>query len=687
MNLFSRAVFFSTLQGVEMPMDILWIDGSSLTLRDVIEVARQRRRVRITPETLARTTRCRAVVDKLVEHNEPVYGLTTGFGSKRNVFISREDTRTLQHNLLRSHASGIGTPLPEDVVRAALLLRANALCRGHSGLRTVVLEKLTELLNKDVYPWVPDQGSVSASGDLAPLSHLSLVLVGDPGGRIYDPGRRRNSRRELDIVELPDLEGFLGATPENLKMCHDYTPIDLQAKEGLALTNGVQVTCALGVINAWDAEGLAMQADMSCALSLEAFQGIVAAFDERIASARPYPGQKASAANVRVMVESSSILSNPLNLAILDKCIRLLEDYSAHSQTCGLQEELDTVLCGLREARNDPHRLGRDNADPATKDSPEGLSAAQRRGLHPHQVRLQHCIRTLFESDTPDAAELRELLTQLAELLERAVPRIPSVQDDYSFRCASQVHGAVRNALAHVMEMLLVEANSSTDNPLIFPPDGPEDPEEYRKSLTIESCRAAVRSGGNFHGEPLALAMDYLTMAVSELGSISERRVAKIVDGRHNNGLPSLLIHKSGLNSGFMIPQYTAAALVSENKSQCFPASVDSIPTCENTEDHVSMGLIAARKTRTVIENVEKIIAIELLTAFQALHFRAPFHKELGAGTQILFDLMESNPNIFFVEEDRILAPLIFAVLKMVRTRQIIDALDSRVSLTHYPSF
>ena len=245
----------------------------------------------------------------------------------------------------------------------------------------------------------------------------------------------------------------------------------------------------------------------------------------------------------------------------------------------------------------------------------------------------------------------------------------------------------MRNALAHVMEMLLIEANSSTDNPLIFPPEGPEDPQAYRASLSIEACRAAVRSGGNFHGEPLALAMDYLTMAMAELGSISERRVAKIVDGKHNNGLPSLLIHRSGLNSGFMIPQYTAAALVSENKSQCFPASVDSIPTCENTEDHVSMGLIAARKTRTVIENVEKIIAIEFLTAYQALHFRKPFHKELGRGTQILFDALEANPNVFFVEEDRILAPLIFAVLDMVRTRKLIDALEGKVSLVHYPSF
>lgn len=670
-------------------MEILWIDGQSLRLKDVVEVARLRRRVRIAPEALLRTERCRAVVDRLVEHNVPVYGLTTGFGSKRNVFISREDTKTLQHNLLRSHASGIGKPLGEDVVRAALLLRANALCRGHSGLRPVVLEKIIELLNRDVYPWVPDQGSVSASGDLAPLSHLSLVLVGDPGGRIYDPSRRRASRRDLDIVETPDMEGFVAATPENLKMFHDYTPVDLEAKEGLALTNGVQVTCALGIMNAYDAEGLVMQADMSCALSLEAMQGIRTAFDPEIALARPYPGQEASAANVRLLVEGSSLLASPLNLAILDKCIRQLQENETLAQEVNMAQEVQELTHQLETARSFPHELARTHAgQTAVNDEPaDPLAGALRRGIYPIQVHLQSCIRRLFEQNTPAAAQLREQLTQVAELLERAVPRIPPVQDDYSFRCASQVHGAVRNALAHVMEMLLIEANSSTDNPLIFPPDGPEDPQAYRASLSIEACRAAVRSGGNFHGEPLALAMDYLTMAMAELGSISERRVAKIVDGKHNNGLPSLLIHRSGLNSGFMIPQYTAAALVSENKSQCFPASVDSIPTCENTEDHVSMGLIAARKTRTVIENVEKIIAIEFLTAYQALHFRKPFHKELGRGTQILFDALEANPNVFFVEEDRILAPLIFAVLDMVRTRKLIDALEGKVSLEHYPSF
>lgn len=670
-------------------MEILWIDGQSLRLKDVVEVARLRRRVRIAPEALLRTERCRAVVDRLVEHNVPVYGLTTGFGSKRNVFISREDTKTLQHNLLRSHASGIGTPLGEDVVRAALLLRANALCRGHSGLRPVVLEKIVELLNRDVYPWVPDQGSVSASGDLAPLSHLSLVLVGDPGGRIYDPSRRRASRRDLDIVETPDMEGFVAATSENLKMFHDYTPVDLEAKEGLALTNGVQVTCALGIMNAYDAEGLVMQADMSCALSLEAMQGIRTAFDPEIALARPYPGQEASAANVRLLVDGSSLLASPLNLAILDKCIRQLQENETLAQEVNMAQEVQELTHQLESARSFPHELARTHAGKTgvNDELADPLAGALRRGLYPIQVRLQSCIRRLFEQNTPAAAQLREQLTQVAELLERAVPRIPPVQDDYSFRCASQVHGAVRNALAHVMEMLLIEANSSTDNPLIFPPEGPEDPQAYRASLSIEACRAAVRSGGNFHGEPLALAMDYLTMAMAELGSISERRVAKIVDGKHNNGLPSLLIHRSGLNSGFMIPQYTAAALVSENKSQCFPASVDSIPTCENTEDHVSMGLIAARKTRTVIENVEKIIAIEFLTAYQALHFRKPFHKELGRGTQILFDALEANPNVFFVEEDRILAPLIFAVLDMVRTRKLIDALEGKVSLVHYPSF
>jgi histidine ammonia-lyase len=678
-------------------MEPLYIDGYNLTLKDVVSVARYGRKVYLHEKSKELTTRCRTIVDILVQHNVPVYGLTTGFGSKRNVFIDKEDTKILQHNLIRSHASGIGTPLSEDVVRAALLLRANALSRGHSGLRAVVLEKILELLNKNVYPWVPDQGSVSASGDLAPLSHLSLVIVGDNGGKIYDPRLKRENKRGANYVEKPVDEGFVYSTPENLKSFFDYEPISLEAKEGLALTNGVQVTCGLGIMNSYDAASLAAQGDISCSLSMEALKGIITAFDKDIANARPYPGQISSAYNVRTLLKDSSILSVPLNLAILDKSIRLLKDSKPLLIEEKWKGKLTEIIEGLSEIQKNPHDFSKKNMEKELETeviegvyvASDPLTLSLRKGLHPWQLKVFSLIRRVLESeiDDPRVANLRENLTTVAELLEKAVPKIPSVQNDYSFRCASQVHGAVRNVLNHVMEILLIEANSSTDNPLIFPPDGPEDLEEYKKSLTVEKCKKAVRSGGNFHGEPLAFAMDYLSMAIAELGSISERRVAKIVDMNHNNGLPSLLVYQSGLNSGFMIPQYTAAALVSENKTLCFPASVDSIPTCENTEDHVSMGLIAARKTRSIIENAEKIIAIEFLTAFQGIHFRKPFNKELGIGTQAVFDLMENTQDIEFVKKDRILAPMISKTLELVCSRTILEKVISMDLLSKIPHF
>lgn len=657
-------------------MEYLQIDGNSLNIEQIIQVARNRRRVKLSPAAMESTARCRAVVDMLVKHNVPVYGLTTGFGSKRNVFIDKEDTRKLQHNLVRSHASGIGKPLSEDVVRAALLLRANALAKGQSGLRTIVLEKILEILNKDIYPWVPDQGSVSASGDLAPLSHLALVVIGDPGGKIYDPANAIKSSRPGNYVEYPDNDGFISSERSNLRNLFGYEAIDLEAKEGLALTNGVQVTCAVGIINAWDTSMLVKHSDIASAMSLETIKGIAGAFDERIANARPYQGQKISASNIRLMIENSSILSIPINLAMVRKVTVLLKDSTEiKSIPDEIKSSIEKIISSLEKIRLNPHSL--------ITDEKENKASQLRRGLIPCQTEIQTVIRKLFNMDTDEGSllTLRENLVQGADILEKAVPKIASVQDDYSFRCASQVHGAVRNTLSHVMELLTVEANSATDNPLIFPPEGPADLNEYISSLTVEKCAESVISGGNFHGEPIALAMDYLTMGVSELGSISERRTAKIVDGRHNNGLPSLLIDKSGLNSGFMIPQYTAAALVSENKSQCFPASVDSIPTCENTEDHVSMGLIAARKTRTVLENTEKIIAIELLNSFQGLHFRYPFNRELGKGNQIVFDLMEQTKGIEFVSEDRILAPLISTILSLVKSNEILNQLTKHLNL------
>ncbi|MGM0596581.1 MAG: HAL/PAL/TAL family ammonia-lyase [Myxococcota bacterium] len=663
-------------------MQHLSINGHDLKLKNIISVARQRQRVELSPKSIKLTARCRSVVDILVQNNIPVYGLTTGFGSKRNVFIDREDTKTLQHNLIMSHASGIGTPLPEDVIRAALLLRANALARGHSGIRTILLEKIIELLNLDIFPWVPDQGSVSASGDLAPLSHIALVLVGDPGGKIYNP-EKMNRTDNSDYVEAPLKKDFIPSTAENLKKYYGYEPVQLEAKEGLALTNGVQVTCAMGLINAWDAISLVKHADLSCSLSLEALKGIPAAFDGAIARARPYRGQTESASNIRELIENSFVLSIPLNSAILTRAQNLISDSLSLVSDSQNIKKIKQIRAQLTEILKDPMSSlavmeEQEEVQKGFFSAGDSQTLALREKIKPIQIQVQKLIQQILApgEETPKISHLRENLVIISEMLEKAVPKIPSVQNDYSFRCASQVHGAVRNTLQHVIELLLIEANSSTDNPLIFPPDGPEDLKAYKASLSIEKCRNAVLSGGNFHGEPIALPMDYLTLAVSELGSISERRIAKIIDGKHNNGLPSLLINKSGLNSGFMIPQYTAASLVSENKSLVYPASADSIPTCENTEDHVSMGLIAARKTRTVLKNTTKIIAIELLVAFQGLHYRKPFLSKLGKGTQKIFNEMQNTDGIEFVEKDRILAPLISRVLELVENRTLLNKIQ-----------
>ncbi len=451
------------------------IDGASLTLEEFAAVAAgEERTVRLAARASARMAEARRVIGELAAGSAPVYGVNTGFGDLASVRVPPEQLRLLQERLLLSHAAGVGEPLADDAVRGMLLLRANTLARGHSGARPVLVESLLALLAADLLPVVPSRGSVGASGDLAPLAHLALPLVGRGAVRLR--GARLAAAEGLARVGL--------------------APLALEPKEGLALINGTQAMTALVALAALGARRLVRQADLIGALSTDALRGTDAAFDARLHALRPYPGQVSSAANLWTLLRGSQI----------------------------------------RES----HRRG--------------------------DVR---------------------------------------VQDPYSVRCMPQVHGAVRDVLADVEVRLAIEMNAVTDNPLVFPETG------------------EVVSGGNFHGAPIALAADGLAIALAELGAIAERRLEKLTNSAFS-GLPPFLVRDAGLNSGFMIAQVTAAALASENKGLAHPASVDSIPTSADKEDHVSMGMGAALKLGQVVANVRRILAIELLAAAQGIDLLRP---------------------------------------------------------------
>ncbi len=513
------------------PAAPLEIDGVHLTLEDVVEVARVGRPVRLSPRSRRRVARCRAWVEKVVRQGKfVVYGLNTGFGSLAGVSVPVEQSTRLSHNLIVSHACGVGEPLAEEVVRAAMLIRANTLARGYSGIRPETLETLLEMLNRGVHPVVPSRGSLGASGDLAPLSHLMLVLARDPdggdepSGEAFYRGERMSGAEAMRRAGLPRLV--------------------LEAKEGLALNNGTAVSTALLALALADAEVLVRQAEVAVALSLEALRGVPDALEERIHRLRNHPGQMASAAAVRRFLEGSTLVG----------------------------------------------------------------SAAR-------------------------------------------------VQDAYSLRCAPQVLGAVRDTLSFVRQVVERELNAVTDNPLIFP-----DLERPNKAL----------SGGNFHGEPIALAADFLSIAVAEVGNMAERRIFRLLTRQLNDGLPPMLVWDSGLNAGWMIPQYIAAALASENKTLAHPDSVDSIPTCEEQEDHVSNSANAALHARQIVWNVERIVAIELLCAVQAVDLRLGMEPDarLGRGTAAVRRLVRER--VPFLSGDRFLQPDIEAVAEMVHRGEVL---------------
>ena len=505
-------------------MATILLSGNDLTVDEVVLAARQPDvSVALTDGAMERIAASRLAVERFLASGQRIYGITTGFGALKDHFISSEHSRELQRNMILSHSVGVGEPLDEEVVRAMLLIRANALAKGCSGVRLAVVQLLLDLLKHGIYPVIPSKGSVGSSGDLAPL--VPPHADADRGGRGHLPRAAHAQRRGAGD----------GAGSQ---------PIALEAKEGLALINGTAAMTGIAALALHDAENLARVADVAGAMSLEAMRGVPQALDARLHAVRPYAGQQAVAAHLRALTAGSELL------------------------------------------------------------------------------------------------------------FRRAKPDMPAgrVHDAYSLRCMPQVHGAVRDALAYVRGAVSIELNAATDNPLLFVEDG----------------EAVALSGGNFHGEPIALAMDCLGIAVAELGSISERRIARLVDNHANEGvLPPFLTPSSGLHSGFMLAQYTAAALVSENKVLAHPASVDSIPTSAGMEDHVSMGTIAARKGREIVGNVTDILAIELMAAAQGIDLRLRQQPgRLGKGTEAAHRMVREV--VPYLERDVLMYPHLAAVRALV---------------------
>jgi histidine ammonia-lyase len=516
-------------------MSSVTLTGFDLTLEDVERVARGGATADLAGAARDRMLESRRVVEQLVDAGETVYGVTTGFGALASHVVGGEDARRLQENLIVSHGVGIGRSHDAPTVRAMLLLRANTLARGDSGCRPIVVERLLDFLRLGIHPSIPEQGSVGASGDLAPLAHLAQPLIGR--GHVEHDGREVHADEALRRAGLE--------------------PLTLEPKEGLALLNGTQQMTAVGVLALLDAERLLAAATVAAAMSTEALLGTDVAFAEAYQRARPHPGQARIAAHLRHLLRDS---------------------------------ELQRSHHGL------PHK----------------------------------------------------------------------VQDPYSVRCVPQVHGAVADALGYVRRVLEVEVNSATDNPLVFPGGADVDPS------AVATGGGRVISGGNFHGAPVALAMDLLAIALADLGSMSERRIAQLVDGR-TSGLPAFLVEEAGLNSGMMLLQYAAAALVSESKVLAHPASVDSIPTSADQEDHVSMGPIAARQARDIVAGAERVVAMELLCAAQGLDFRLRAGFAPGRGVARAHGLVRER--VAHLDDDRDPQPDIEAATELVHSGTLVELL------------
>lgn len=520
-----------------MKKPLLEIDGNSLSLNSIEFFLKNNPKVILTREAALKVKRARKMVETWVKNNQVVYGVTTGFGEFANVKISQEDLEQLQENLILSHSVGTGPNLPPFIVKIMMLLRVNALAKGHSGIKLETLQLLIDMMNNNIIPVVPSQGSVGSSGDLVQLSHLVLAMIGKGRAQVIENVNDENAYLSKIIPSAAALKKA------------GLTPVKLGAKEGLALINGTQMMTSFAAAICVEARKLVKTADISAALSHEALRGTDKAYMPKLHELRPYPGQIETARNLLSLIEGSAIRKSHL------------------------------------------------------------------------------------QGDS-------------------------KVQDAYSLRCIPQIHGASRDAINYVCSRVEIEINSANDNPLIFP-----ETEEYAE-------------GGNFHGQPMALAMDFMSIALSELANVSERRTERMVNGALS-GLPRFLARDGGLNSGLMIAQYTAASLVSENKVLSHPASVDSIPTSANQEDHNSMGSIAAQKCYRIMQNLQSVLAIELLTASQAIEFHKPL--TCGTGTGIAYN--EIRKTVPPMIKDRVLYNDVQKVLSLVKNDVILNAVEKKVKL------
>ena len=553
-------------------METIFLNGQCLTIEQVIAVAYHYAKVDITPETWARVQQSRAFLERMAHSGKVIYAINTGFGSNASVLIDDHETAILQTKLLLSHATGVGKPLPKEAVRAMMLIRLNTLLAGYSGIRVETLTLLQALINHKIHPVIPSQGSVGASGDLCPLSHMAIVLLGEGEANI-------ETEQGTQLVSAE-----YALTQAGLK------PIQLAYKEGIALNNGTTFLTALGVIAVYESKLLLDRALQSVALVLEGIMARRQAFDMRIHTLRNHKGQ----------------------IDIAQKLNKLLQK----SELFGMEAN---TLASAIVTKNLPA-----NAQNAIADFCAGK-------LLKFSAQFYKSLPT--EDETPIWLQ-QETLAKLAE-------RKTNPQDAYSIRCTAQVLGASAHAIAHLEEVMSGELNAVTDNPLLF-----EETEQ-------------VLSGGNFHGQPLALPLDYLKIALAEIGSLLERQVNKLTDAHHNDNLPPFLIEYAGLNSGFMIPQYVCASLVSENKVLAHPASVDSIPTSANQEDHVSMGSISAKQALEILDNVKQILAIHALTACQAVELRQKQLAHWGIAQTVS---PETKPfyekireNVPYLDKDRLL--------------------------------
>ena len=599
----------------------LTLGERDLTIADIVAVGREFRPVTLSEKAKQRVELSRAVVEELLQHDVKVYGITTGFASLRDQRIAGADAGQLSTNLIKSHSTGVGAPFDEDIVRGAMLVRAHTLAHGYSGVRVEMLQVLLDMLNTRVYPFVPQKGSVGSSGDLAPLSHLFLIAIGDPEALVY---RRQNQdvvagyvtdARETDFVALRDLPQ--SALP--------FTPITLQAKEGLGANNGAVFSAVVTALATYDSQRLLEVEELVAALSFEALQAVPDCLHESIVGARPHPGHKESAARLRTALKDSQLVPEDkaasLNMAHYNCALMKLHHLIAENTDIAQLSELHHIMADTQEALCKNHN---DHESCASRFQP-----------------LLDQWRLLLGWGAPAKTETLPvgLLEQLATICTQHVAHIlrspadPDVQDNYSFRATPTVLGSARQALNHTLDVISVEINSVTDNPIILLDDILAKVGARNMSVSVfrdwlsdnwQTAVGFVKSAANFHGEPIGVAADYLALAMAEAGNISERRLAVLLDSDHSKGLPSYLIWEPGLNSGLMLTQYTAASLVTENKTLATPASVDSIPTGESCEDHNSMSTLASRKLAQIVGNVKAIVALETLAAYQAVQFRKP---------------------------------------------------------------